>query len=37
MQVELEGLTKADAHRDREFDSIFDQVMAGDRLCAPER
>jgi len=37
MQVELAGLTKADAVRDAEFDSTFDRVMAGDRICAPER
>ena len=37
MQVELAGLTKADVSRDREFDSIFDQVMAGDKSCAGER
>ena len=37
MQVELAGLTKADAHRDGEFNSLFDQVMAGDRACAGER
>jgi hypothetical protein len=37
MQVELSGLTRADAHRDAEFNSVFDQVMAGDRTCAGER
>jgi hypothetical protein len=37
MQVELAGLTKADAHRDAEFNSVFDQVLAGDRACAGER
>ena len=37
LQVELAGLTKADAHCDGEFNSLFDQVMAGDRACAGER
>jgi len=37
MQVEIPGLTKADAQRDGEFNALFDQVMAGDRICAPER
>jgi hypothetical protein len=37
VQVELAGLTKADAGRDGEFDANFDRVMAGDRICAPER
>ena len=37
MQVELAGLTKADQQRDAEFNSIFDQVMSGDRICAGER
>ena len=36
-QVELAGLTKADLRRDGEFNSLFDQVMAGDRSCAGER
>ena len=35
MQVEVPGLTKADAQRDGEFNALFDQVMAGDRICAP--
>jgi hypothetical protein len=37
MQVELAGLTAADRGRDDEFNAIFDRVMAGDRICAPER
>jgi len=37
MQVEIPGLTAADMPRDAEFDSVFDQVMAGDRICAGER
>jgi hypothetical protein len=37
MQVELPGLGQADRGRDEEFNSIFDRVMAGDRICAPER
>jgi hypothetical protein len=37
MQAELPGLTRADLERDGEFNSIFDRVMAGDRLCAGER
>jgi len=37
MQVEVKGLTAADRHRDAELDAIFDRVMAGDRICAPER
>jgi hypothetical protein len=37
MQVEVPGLTAADRDRDHEFNSLFDQVMAGDRLCAGER
>jgi hypothetical protein len=37
LQVEVPGLTRADLQRDGEFNSIFDQVMAGDRICAPER
>jgi hypothetical protein len=36
-QVELAGLTKADTQRDAEFNSMFDQVMAGDRICSSER
>jgi hypothetical protein len=35
LQLEIPGLTSADRHRDAEF--IFDRVMAGDRICAPER
>ena len=37
MQVELAGLTQADRDRDHDFDAVFDQVMAGDRVCASER
>jgi hypothetical protein len=37
MQVELAGLTRADSQRDAEFNSVFDQVMTGDRTCAGER
>ena len=37
MQVELAGLTHADRHRDHEFNAAFDNVMAGDRICAGER
>ena len=31
------GLTAADLKRDDEINSVFDQVMAGDRVCAGER
>ena len=37
MQAELAGLTQADLQRDAEFNSVFDQIMVGDRLCAGER
>jgi hypothetical protein len=37
VQVELPGLTQRDRDRDHEFDATFDQVMAGDRICASER
>jgi len=37
LQVELAGLTQADRDRDHEFNSAFDRVMAGDRVCASER
>jgi hypothetical protein len=37
MQVELAGLTPADEQRDAEFNSLFDQVMSGDRICSGER
>ena len=37
MQVEVAGLTKADLAREPEVDAVFDQVMAGDRICAGER
>jgi len=37
LQVEIPGLTGADRQRDTEFNSVFDEVMAGDRVCAPER
>jgi hypothetical protein len=37
LQVEVPGLAAADRSRDAEFNAEFDRVMAGDRLCAPER
>jgi hypothetical protein len=37
MQVEIVGLTRADLQHDDEINSVFDQVMAGDRVCAGER
>jgi len=37
IQAEVAGLTEADRGRDGEFNSVFDQVMAGDRICAGER
>ena len=37
MQVEIPGLTRADLERDDELNAMFDQVMAGDRICAGER
>jgi hypothetical protein len=37
LQVEIPGLAKADRGRDAEFNATFDRVLAGDRLCAPER
>jgi hypothetical protein len=37
MQVEVAGLTKADLVREPEVDAVFDQMMAGDRICAGER
>jgi len=37
IQVELAGLTQADRDRDHEFNAAFDQVMAGDKVCAGER
>jgi hypothetical protein len=37
LQVEVPGLTNADKGRDLELNAIFDRVMAGDKLCAPER
>jgi hypothetical protein len=37
LQVDVAGLSAADRSRDPEFNAIFDRVMAGDRLCAPER
>jgi hypothetical protein len=37
MQVELAGLTRSDLQRDDEFNSVFDQVMDGDKTCAGER
>lgn len=37
LQVEVAGLTAADRARDPAFNEVFDRVMAGDRVCAPER
>jgi hypothetical protein len=37
IQAEVAGLTEADQGRDGGFNSLFDQVMAGDRICAGER
>jgi hypothetical protein len=37
LQVEVPGLTDADRNRDAEFNALFDKVMVGDRVCAPER
>jgi hypothetical protein len=37
VRVELDGLTRRDRGRDAEFNAIFDRVMAGDSICAPER
>jgi hypothetical protein len=37
MQVEVPGLTAADRDRDDEFNAAFDRLLAGDRICAPER
>jgi len=37
VQTEVAGLTQADLRRDAEIDSVFDSVMAGDKVCAPER
>jgi len=37
MQVEVPGLSSADRDRDPEFNALFDRVMPGDRICAPER
>lgn len=37
MQVEVPGLSDNDRSRDGEFNAAFDQVMAGDRICAGER
>ena len=37
MQVEVPGLADSDRSRDAEFNSVFDKVMAGDRICAGER
>jgi hypothetical protein len=36
-QAEAAGLSRADLQRDPEIDSVFDSVMAGDKVCAPER
>jgi hypothetical protein len=37
LQVEVPGLTSGDRSRDGEFNTNFDRVMAGDRICASER
>ena len=37
MQVEVPGLDENDRSRDTEFNSAFDELMAGDRICAGER
>ena len=37
VQAEVAGLTQSDVRRDPEIDSVFDSVMAGDKVCAPER
>ena len=37
LQVEVPGLTSADRGRDGAYNAIFDRVMTGDKLCAPER
>jgi hypothetical protein len=37
LQVEVPGLTGADKARDAELNAVFDRVMAGDRVCTPER
>jgi len=37
MQAETSGLTDDDRSRDAEFNATFDEVMAGDRICAGER
>ncbi|MCI0634577.1 MAG: hypothetical protein L0206_11775 [Actinobacteria bacterium] len=37
IQAQIPGLTDAEQGRDGEFDSLFDEVMAGDRICAGER
>jgi hypothetical protein len=37
IQWEGPGLGRFDAARDAELNRLFDQVMAGDRICAPER
>ena len=37
LRWEGRGLTNADKARDGEYNARFDQIMAGDRICAPER
>jgi hypothetical protein len=37
LQTEIPGLVAADRARDNEFNTTFDRVMAGDKLCSPER
>ena len=37
VQADVAGLTRADLQRDSEIDSVFDSVMAGDKVCASER
>jgi hypothetical protein len=37
LQVEVPGLSSGDRARDSDFNATFDRVMAGDRICAPER
>ena len=37
LQKEIAGIGEADRKRDPEFDALFDQLMAGDRICAGER
>jgi hypothetical protein len=37
VRVEIAGLRRRDRGRDREFNAVFDRVMAGDSVCAHER